>query len=59
VLLQEIATYASYLAPSGALLLSGFYTNDISDLNAKAVQHGLKEEKRDEKEGWASLLLRK
>lgn len=59
VLLQEIATYASYLAPSGVLLLSGFYTSDIADLNAKAVQHGLKEEKRDEKEGWASLLLRK
>jgi ribosomal protein L11 methyltransferase len=59
VLLQEIATYASYLAPSGVLLLSGFYTNDIADLNAEAIRYGLKEEKRDEKEGWASLLLRK
>ena len=59
VLLQEIAAYASYLAPSGVLLLSGFYTNDIADLNAEAIKYGLNEEKRDEKEGWASLLLRK
>jgi ribosomal protein L11 methyltransferase len=59
VLLQEIAAYASYLAPSGILLLSGFYTNDIADLNAEAIKYGLNEEKRDEKEGWASLLLRK
>ncbi|MCX8491748.1 MAG: 50S ribosomal protein L11 methyltransferase [Cyclobacteriaceae bacterium] len=59
VLLQEMTSYASYLAPSGALLLSGFYTNDIADLNAEAARHGLKEVKRDEKEGWASLLLRK
>ncbi len=59
VLLQEISAYASYLAPSGVLLLSGFYTNDITDLNAEAIRYGLKEEKRDEREGWASLLLRK
>ena len=59
VLLQEIAAYASYLAPSGVLLLSGFYTNDIADLNAEAFRYGLREEKRDEREGWASLLLGK
>ncbi len=59
IVIQEISAYASYLAPSGVLLLSGFYTNDIADLNAEAIRYGLKEEKRDEKEGWASLLLRK
>ena len=59
VLLQEIATYAAYLAPAGVLLLSGFYTKDIDDLKAEATQYGLKEQHRQEKEEWASLLLRK
>jgi ribosomal protein L11 methyltransferase len=59
VLLQEMANYSARLKPEGMLLLSGFYTKDIDDLKAEAIQYGLKEVKRDGKDEWASLLLRK
>jgi ribosomal protein L11 methyltransferase len=59
VLLQEMKTYAAQLAPGGFLLLSGFFTKDLNDLKAVATPLGLQEVKRDEKEEWASLLLRK
>lgn len=59
VLLDEIPLYATYLAPGGQLLLSGFYTEDIPDLLARAVPYALREVARDEKENWASLLLQR
>lgn len=59
VLLSEIKTYASYLKAGGHLLLSGFYATDIGDLKAEASLHGFEEINRDEKETWASLLLKK
>jgi ribosomal protein L11 methyltransferase len=57
VLLAEMNQYVKYLKPGGLLLLSGFYTHDIVDLNAEAAKYGLTERKRDERETWASLLL--
>jgi ribosomal protein L11 methyltransferase len=59
VLLQEIKVYATYLKEGGNLLLSGFYTKDISDLLTEASAYGLFEISRDEKEEWAALLLKK
>ena len=59
VLLGDLETYSRFLNKEGLLLLSGFYTRDIDDLNKKAVQHGLKEERVDFRESWAALLLRK
>jgi ribosomal protein L11 methyltransferase len=59
VLLQEIAQYAAYLKPSGLLLLSGFFEDDIKDLLTEAAKYKLKEVRRDAKENWASLLLQK
>ena len=59
VLLAEMEQYAKYLKPSGLLLLSGFYTHDIIDLTATASLFGLEERARDERETWASLLLRR
>lgn len=59
VLLAEMQTYASYLEDGGLLLLSGFYTHDISDLLKEASRYNLKEINRDERETWASLLLQK
>jgi ribosomal protein L11 methyltransferase len=58
VLLQEMAQYAAYLNAGGMLLLSGFYENDIDDLLAEAAKYKLKEVRRDNREGWAALLLR-
>jgi ribosomal protein L11 methyltransferase len=57
VLLAEIATYATFLAANGKLLLSGFYTHDIDDLKTEAAQYNLQEVSRDERETWACLQL--
>lgn len=57
VLLAEINTYATFLAPNGKLLLSGFYTHDINDLKNEASKYSLTEISRDERETWACLLL--
>jgi ribosomal protein L11 methyltransferase len=57
VLLDELRQYKQFLAPAGILLLSGFYTDDIPDLLAEASRYHLTELKRDEKEGWAALIL--
>jgi ribosomal protein L11 methyltransferase len=59
VLLAEIGLYEKYLKPEGLLLLSGFYTKDIPDLLHEAAQYNFEEVRRDERETWASLLLRK
>jgi ribosomal protein L11 methyltransferase len=59
ILLEEMSVYASYLANGGLLLMSGFYTSDIVDLEGKAKSLGLHRVHTDEKETWASLLLKK
>jgi len=59
VLLEEIPLYAPYLRSGGELLLSGFFTEDISDLEAVASRYGLARQAQDERENWASLLLQK
>jgi ribosomal protein L11 methyltransferase len=59
VLLDEIKLYQEYLVPGGLLLLSGFYTHDIADLLKEGSTYNLKEVNRDERESWASLLLKK
>jgi ribosomal protein L11 methyltransferase len=58
ILLAEMDQYASYLEPGGLLLLSGFYTQDIDDLNKEAAKYNLNEVVRDERENWACLLLK-
>jgi len=57
VLLDEMELYRELLSEDGLLLLSGFYTSDISDLLREANSLGLQEIKRNEKETWAALLL--
>jgi ribosomal protein L11 methyltransferase len=57
-LLDEIKIYASYLNTGGHLLLSGFYTHDIVDLALEGSKYSLTEVRRDERETWASLLLK-
>lgn len=57
VLLDEIKQYKQFLAPAGLLVLSGFYVEDIPDLLNEAHRHQLTELKRDEREGWAALVL--
>lgn len=59
VLLDELKLYQKYLSASGVVLLSGFYLQDVPDLLTAARQFKLKEVLRDEREGWAALLLQK
>lgn len=58
VLMEEIKIYQQYLATGGLLLLSGFFTEDIDDLKNEASRYNLTEVRRDDRENWASLLLR-
>ncbi len=59
VLLQEMQIYSLFLKADGKLILSGFYHSDIPDLIHAASPHHLTEVKRDEREGWACLILAK
>ena len=59
VLLAEMKMYSEYLVSGGQLLLSGFYLNDVQDLQTEASRHGFSLQTTDEKETWAALLLKK
>lgn len=59
ILLEELKTYGSYLAVGGHLMMSGFYDHDRKDIAAEAARFGLREERKDERETWALLLLKK
>ena len=59
VLLDELKIYASYLTGGGILLLSGFLSLDIADLLKEASRHSLAEVKRDQRDTWASLQLKR
>ena len=59
VLMSEMHAYVGFLAKGGLLLLSGFYEHDIDDLKKCAEPFMLSEIKRDSKESWANLLLKK
>jgi ribosomal protein L11 methyltransferase len=59
ILLDEMPEYARHLNSGGQLLLSGFYTHDIADLVKRAATVGLQEVSRDERETWATLLLKR
>lgn len=59
VLLSDMAHYADHLSRGGSLLLSGFYTHDIVDLLRCAEPFSLVQDKTNERDRWASLLLKK
>jgi ribosomal protein L11 methyltransferase len=59
VLLDEMEIYAGLIPSQGYLLLSGFYTEDISDLVKVAEPLGLKLLSSTSKDNWASLILQK
>ena len=59
VLLDEMNIYSDLLVDKGYLLLSGFYTEDIPDLEACAMKLGLHLLDQGSKENWAALILQK
>ncbi len=59
VLLDQIGEYASRLVTGGQLILSGFYEDDINDLEVVAEKNGLKKLKTTTRDKWAMLVLNK
>ncbi len=57
ILLEEIPKYATFTRDY--LLLSGFYEHDISDIQQKAEDNGLKKIKHISKNNWAAVVFKK
>ena len=55
ILLADMAVFVTKMAPGATLLLSGFYTEDIPLLVAKAEELGLTLTAQREDQNWASL----
>lgn len=54
VLLDDMPTYYNVLNTGGTLIMSGFYTEDIPDIKAKAESLGLKNAGFVEKNNWVA-----
>ena len=59
VLLAEIPVYAELMANHGQLLLSGFYEQDIADIQQKAESCGLSLQNSSTRDKWAALVFQK
>ncbi|AEI47394.1 50S ribosomal protein L11 methyltransferase [Runella slithyformis] len=59
ILLQEIPTYVSFLAPGGTLMVSGFYEFDIADIVQKAQEADLRLVTQKTLNQWAVLRFEK
>lgn len=59
VLLDQMEEYALRLKCGGQLLLSGFYSEDIPDLEAEAKKWGLDKLSETTKDNWAMMALTK
>lgn len=59
VLMSEISLYKDFLVNGGKLLISGFYTSDIADLQTECARFNLSEIFRDERDDWACVVFQK
>lgn len=59
VLLEQIGEYAERMVAGGELILSGFYEDDVVDLEGLAERFGLKKLKTTSRDKWAMLVLNK
>lgn len=59
VLISHLNSYYDALSANGLLLLSGFFTSDVQDLEMEAKALGFKRINTYEKENWACILLEK
>jgi len=53
VLLDDISSYAKLLGEGGSLLLSGFYENDLEEIQHLATDNNLRLVKTNTRNGWA------
>lgn len=54
ILLMDMEKYRDSLAPGGTLMMSGFYTEDVEVITAKAKELGLKKTGQTERNKWAT-----
>lgn len=59
VLLAEMEYYSKSLKSNGLLLLSGFYTEDLADIETQASENQLLLINQSAKDNWACLVFRK
>ena len=59
IILRELPSYAAFLKKDGKLFLSGFYTEDVADLNQMASGLGLSLLQQSERDNWACLVYQK
>ena len=57
ILLQDMSAYSKVLQPNGILLLSGFYTEDVVDIEQKANLLGLETQYKSVRNNWVGLKL--
>ncbi len=55
ILLRDMPSYISVLAPGGTLLLSGFYEHDIPAIRAKAEASGLAFDHYESRQNWVAV----
>jgi ribosomal protein L11 methyltransferase len=59
VIINDLPVYARVLHPGGKIYLSGFYTQDMPDVKAKAESLGLVEKGHQEKNNWVVYSFEK
>ena len=57
ILIADLPTYTRHLAPQGTLFLSGFFTDDIPDMQQAAIANRLSVRQTVEKNGWVVMKL--
>lgn len=59
IVIADLERYAAGLAPGGAMILSGFYTEDIDKVMYEARKYGLQLAEKRSDNNWAAIMLRK
>lgn len=59
ILLRDLPTYAPHVEPGGHLILSGFYTEDVSMLEETTATLGFELLSQDQRDNWCCLLFMK
>ena len=57
ILLADMPQMRRVMSPGGVLLLSGFYTDDVSLLSERGAELGLEVATIDSDNGWAAMML--
>lgn len=59
ILTNDMPTYVEHLAENGQIIISGFFSEDIPDMEKVASENKLFVERIVERNGWAVMMLRK